>query len=508
MQRSVSRKVNFSITPTNDSSTSVSATNKIQGGYAFSGQNIIKFVIPASESMVETKTLNLDFQLITLNAARDPVKDLDNIELNNGQNMALATSINSNSWGGAQSVISKIMVQSLKSPVELSNQVNYSNYCSVYDANRYNENDYKDVPYIKHGCSGVNSQYTNRHFNISPDATATATGTMTNITGFLNDSAVGQYVSMQIKNPILSNSRPLHMGQDYFGGLVVTIYLEANAGYFSQRFQDAGSGQTYGDISNITYLVKNPRLRGKYIFPSDDQEKAYSNELFLNSRVSLINDIQSSTNVSTYTPQINLCKSFVNLFFNQDVFNTYSKNQYAYNVPLALSEYTELYNNLRVPRDYKIEVVNNMLNNQVQNGTANITPANISPSCALQGLAQVRKNFQQSLFDGRLSYHTSATVRLTDEVTKESFVERGGIANTEGVKNSQICDALGIGSDYSGSLGFTRNFFNNNYSLKIESGVASGDAKLPASERDQFELIQTYVRNDEVLNMNNLVKTM
>jgi hypothetical protein len=506
--RNVSKKINFSISPTNDSSMSVNAQGKLQGGYRFSGQNIIKFVIPAQDALLETETLNMDFQLLTLNAANDPVRDLDNLELNNGQ-ISETTSINANPWAGVQSTISKVMVQSLKSPVELSNQVNYSNYCSVYDAHRFNENDYKDLPFIKHGCSGENSQFTNRHFNISPDATNVGVGTMTNLTqGSINDPAFGQFVSMKIKNPILSNSANLHMGQEFFGGLVVTIYLESNAGYFSQRFADPGTGQTYGEISNISYIVKNPRLRGKYILPSEDQLKAYSPQLVLNSRVSLINDIQSSTNVSTYTPQINLCKSFVNLFFNQDTFNTYSKNQYNYQVPLALQEYTELYNNIRLPRDYKIEAVNHMLNNQVQNGTANITPSNISPKAALQGLADIRLNFQKALFDGKLAYHTSACTKLTDQVVEESFKVRGATAQTQGVKNQQVVDALGIGSDYTASLNFTRNFFNNNYSLKIESGVASGDSKLPADSRDQFELQQSYVRNTEILDMRSLVKTM
>ena len=509
MNRNVSKKINFSISPTNDSSMSVNAADKLQGGYRFSGQNIIKFVVPAQDALLETETLNMDFQLITLNSAEDPVKDLDNIELNNGKEMSLATSVNYNAWAGVQSTISKVMIQSLKSPVELSNQVNYSNYCSVYDAHRFNENDYKDLPLIKHACSGQNSQFTNRHFNISPDASSTTVNTMTNLTqGGINDPSFGQFVSMKIKNPILSNSANLHLGQEFFGGLVITIYLESNAGYFSQRFADPGSTQDFGEIQNISYIIKNPRLRGKYILPSDDQLKAYSPELVLNSRVSLINDIQSSTNVSTYTPQINLCKSFVNLFFNQDTFNTYSKNQYNYQVPLALQEYTELYNNIRLPRDYKIEAVNHMLNNQVQNGPANITPSNITPKAALQGLADVRLNFQKSLFDGKLAYHTSACTKLTDEVVAESFKVRGAEDTETGVRNQQIVDALGIGSDYTASLGFTRNFFNNNYSLKIESGVASGDSKLPAHSRDQFELQQTYVRNNEILDMRSLVKTM
>ena len=88
MNRNVSKKINFSISPTNDSSMSVNAADKLQGGYRFSGQNIIKFVVPAQDALLETETLNMDFQLITLNSAEDPVKDLDNIELNNGKEMS------------------------------------------------------------------------------------------------------------------------------------------------------------------------------------------------------------------------------------------------------------------------------------------------------------------------------------------------------------------------------------------------------------------------------------
>ena len=50
--RNVSKKINFSISPTNDSSMSVNAQGKLQGGYRFSGQNIIKFVIPAQDALL------------------------------------------------------------------------------------------------------------------------------------------------------------------------------------------------------------------------------------------------------------------------------------------------------------------------------------------------------------------------------------------------------------------------------------------------------------------------
>ena len=503
------KKVNFSISATNDSSTSIDSGGKLSGGYRFSGQNIIKFVIPQQEALLETKTLNLDFQLITLNSSLNPVSDLNKIEENNGVDMSETTNINSNAWSGSQSIISKVMVQSLRSPVELSNQTNYVNYISVRDAHTYNDKDYLDVPYIKTGCSGVNSQYTNRHFNISPDAAVNNTGTMSNLSqGNINDSAFGQYCSMQIKNPVLNNKSNLHMGSQYLGGLVVTIYLESNSGYFSQRFSDAGSAQTYGTLSGVSYLVKNPRLRGKYIYPSLEQMKNYNNNLALNSRISLINDIQSSTNVSTYTPQITSAKAFVNLFYNQDTFNTFSKNQYDYRVPLGLTEYTELYNNQRNPRDYKIEVSPNQLTNTVQNGVGSIENSKIHPACALQGLSDVRLKFQKSLFDGKLAYHTSASTRLTDSVINESFKQRGTIENTEGVLNNQISDVMGIGSDYTGSLNFSQNFFNNSYALKVDSGVAAGIQNLPADSRDQFELIQTYIRNNEVLDMRSLIKSM
>lgn len=504
-----SRKINFSISPTNNSDTSVSNLGALQGGYRFSGSNIIKFVIPQQEALLETETLNLEFQVITLNSAGSPVRDLDNIELNNGVNMSEATNINYNGWAGAQSLISKVMVQSLKSPVELSNQVNYSNYVSVREAHTYNDEDYKQYPLIKQAAGGVHAQYTNRHFNILPDATNAVVGTMTNLTqGYFNDPAYGQFVSMKIKNPILSNKTNLHLGQQFMGGLVITLYLESNSGYFSQRFKDAGNNQNYGDLSDVSYIVKNPRLRGKYIIPGSDTLTGYSPELALNSRVSLINDVQSSTNVSTYTPQIQAARSFVNLFFNQDLFNDFSKNQYNYKVPLGLSTYTSLYNNIRMPRDYKIDIEPNLLTSQVQNGVAGITPSNISPKCALEGLSDVRLNFQKSLFDGGLGYHVSTGDHLTNEVLEEDYAVRGGVSQDDGVQNQQIVDAIGIGDDYTGSLNFTRNFFNNNYSLKIDSGVASGDTKLPADSRDQFELVQSYVRNVEMLDQQSLVKTM
>ena len=67
---------------------------------------------------------------------------------------------------------------------------------------------------------------------------------------------------------------------------------------------------------------------------------------------------------------------------------------------------------------------------------------------------------------------------------------------------------MGIGLDYSLGMGSTQNFRNQDYGLRIESAVASGDTQLPAQRRDKFELLESFVRHNSVLDTKSLVKAM
>tara|TARA_R110002110_G_scaffold147223_1_gene337663 strand:- start:468 stop:914 length:447 start_codon:yes stop_codon:yes gene_type:complete len=122
------------------------------------------------------------------------------------------------------------------------------------------------------------------------------------------------------------------------------------------------------------------------------------------------------------------------------------------------------------------------------------------------GRAEVRNRFQRSLFDGQLSDHTSASLILTDKQQYEEY--QTGAAGTSGVGDLSHGDLLGIGLDYTAGVNSVSGFINQDYSLKVRSGVASGNANLPEYRRNSFELQETFARAMAVIDDKTLQMTM
>ena len=78
--------------------------------------------------------------------------------------------------------------------------------------------------------------------------------------------------------------------------------------------------------------------------------------MLISDRVNLVNDIQSSTNSSKYTPNLSAVRSFVNLFLDQDQENNVKKNQSNFRTPVGLREYTQNKNNIEILHEYEFDL--------------------------------------------------------------------------------------------------------------------------------------------------------
>lgn len=227
----------------------------------------------------------------------------------------------------------------------------------------------------------------------------------------------------------------------------------------------------------------------------------------LNDRVNLINDVNSSVNSNTYTPNLGAVKGFVNLFLDDDQTNNIAQSQSNFRVPLGLASYTQDKNNIRNPEDFVVNVSPNMTQTTAQNSNlATISAINAADPIGAQGDAEVRQRFQRAILDGKLADHTSASLNITNTAIKED--NKTAAATTDGVGNNNRCDLMGIGLDYTHGLMNVSNFKNQDYTLVVKSLVNSGNANVTTERNQKTELQQTYVRNNAMLDQGSLQKSM
>ena len=305
---------------------------------------------------------------------------------------------------------------------------------------------------------------------------------------------------------MLNGVTPLHLGQQYLGGIMVTLFLNVEGAVYNQRFLDIQVGAG-ANVDGSFYRIKELRLEGRYDIPTPQEVQSYPPMLPLQDRTNLINDVTSGVNVTSYTPQLNFCKSFINLFLDQEQENSITQNQFNFRVPLGLENYTQNKNSVRTPEDFVIEAVPS-LNVQVDNGGVAYDAKDLATPIYGEGLAEVRNRFQRSVLDGGLPAHTSASVQLSAEQLASSYqVRPAGLPATDGIGDANNADLLGVGLDFSYGINSVSNFVNQDYSLRIKSGVDSGKTdKFPAARANVFEVQQTFVRNVGMLNTQTLQK--
>ena len=497
----------FSITPINNIPVSVSSgggNDTFSNGFRYQGNPTVKFSIPASERLLEVGVLRLTGQWIATDADQS-FNDKTNINDNNGANLTSVACANLSPYGGVHNVLDKVVIQSKKSNTELSNQTNYALFPNLKQGHTHNAADYLQSPLNRALASGSNGRFVNRRVNI------TVGGTDLDLTGSggANNKNVGQHFSIPLETPLL-RAGDIHLGQNYANGLMITLHLNTAAAVFGQAFRDIGAGQASASIANVSYVLKNLRLEGRYVVPLPAELKAYGGVMTIKDRLNLINDIQSSNDSNNYSPNLNMVSNIMSVSLDEDQQNNLTFEQNNFRLPVGLKQNTQSKDNLRFPFDYPVPVVPNYespLDNPSP-GKTSITIANIKRKIALQGDAEVRMIFNKAINGGFESHHSSENLALTNNNLNADYEVRGAIANTEGVGSQGFPDLLGLGVDYSYGLGNFQQFSGSDYALNTESGVKTQDGNLPASRSDKNEVLQTYVGHLSQLNLQSLVKTM
>lgn len=501
-------KKHFSLSPLNDNPVVITGGTTITGGMSHKdGFPTIKFSIPQQEALLETQTLHLVGQVLVKESDgtifNDAVDNNDNF--GNTAVLTKRTALNIPNWGGIKNVIDKVVIQSKKSLVEISSANNYSQFEGLVEAYHYNKGDYIHTPLSRGLASGDNADLINRKILASVDPAQV--GTIANS----QDRMVGQHFSIKINTDLL-NTMPLHLGQGKLGGCLITIHLSPDSALFScrHRSRSVADQPNCNFAQGVNYVLKNLKLEGRYVIPTAQENSAYPSQMTLNSRLNLINDVQSSINSSAYTPQLQFVKSMVNVYLDNDQTNNTNKNANNFRHPVGHKANQQAKNGLRFPFDYKTKLQPNFESEYTRSGAigaGNINPSNLSVKASSMGDVEVRKQFERALLGGREAYHSSATIDLLNRSITEDYDATAPGVN--GVGNNCHANCQGIGADFSFGMGGIQNFVNQDYNLTIESGVNTGNALLPESRRDTNpHLQQTFVRHQSQLDLNNLVKVI
>lgn len=513
-----SSKVYFSIPPLNDNSVT-SAGDVLSGGFSNkNGNGNIKFAISSQDRLLDTSDMYLTGQIlhvdstgapITLKAAAATTKA--EYSANNGTTLQSYTNQNISNWNGVESMVKKIFIQSKKTSINISEHRNYPTYNAARKAWTHSKADYLISPAIRTCAFGTFADEANRHSTTMDNATSGASGQMPNMSG-QEDPNYGMPFSFKLDTALLNNTQPLHLGQNYLGGLLVNIELNNENGFYSDRFRDLGNNQTDADVlTGSYYIVKNLRLQGRLLVPTPQDLASYNPNFVLNDRFNLINEVNSTTNNSKYTPNVNAVRGVVNMFLDQNQENSRSANQTNLRNAVGLENYQTNKNNIRQPQDFVVEVVPNLLTKTKQSGAGAVDAKDYADKGTIEGDSEVRAFWQRALLNGDLADKTVCSLELTKEQLDADYADRAtdGTSQNDGVGNLTAANGLGIGLDYTHHMGMVSNYSGAaDYDLLMRSGVNSGDAVLPISRRSQPEIVQSYVKNVASFNSESLVKTM
>jgi len=502
----------FSIAPVNDNPVNVvdNATFKISQGFSHKqGNPTVRFSIPASENLLEVNSLRLvgQYQVKTSND-NVVLVDKTNLNENNGADLARATSANMPNFGGIHNCIDKVIIQSKKSNIELSNTPNYSMNASLNEAYRNNANDYD---YSREGnqslAQGYNALSSNRRYNLTANQKANGDGGLG--LNSVNNKQLGQHFSLKLDVDMLNGS-DLHLGQDYLNGLLITLHLAPDSAFFHTRFREVGTGQTVANIDNVMYVLKNLKLEGRYVQPDADDLKNYASQKVLNSRLNVLNDIHSDDNSFQYTPQLNMVKSVINLFLDNDQTNNKMLQQNNFKMPLGLKEVEQSKDNLRYPMDYPVKVVPNVDTVPASGSTNKIASLadaqGIANKSDLVGDCEVRHHFERAV-TGKSNPKNVNNLRALNSSLNEDYLGASGDANNANGLN-MIPLMTGIGCDYGYGVNNTLMYQNRDYAAQVKSGVQTGLPIYPAMSNSKSELVQTYLSHVSVLDTQKLVKNM
>ena len=503
------RKLNFSISPLNDNPVKVSGATLANGFSHKNGFPTIKWSIPAQNMMLDTNSLYLSGQIVVKNAAGDlqqlgnTTAEADKYNVNNGGTLDACAATNWSNWNGVSSTIDKVVIQSKKTQTELQSILNYSMFNALKKGYSYNPDDYKQTPLSRDLAAGTNHDVVCRHLVNGGNPAGC------NIES-VDDKYYGQFFSIKLDVALLENI-PLHLGNDYLGGLLLTIHLNPDASFFHSRHRNFITGsQPSADPTGASYTLKNLKLEGKYLVPSPQDLKAYPSQVALSSRVNLLNELVSSNNANTYTPQVQMVKGIVSTFLDDDQQNNYLRCTNNFREPVGLIEYEQAKNNIKYPYDFQTKMVPNH-QSATEAAPEQSDQGNQAGVFAAQGMAhpatahgdsEIRLQFMRSVTGGIIPRHNSASLSLTNTNLTEDYAGAASGADSAGLNT--FPDILGIGADFSNSIGQVQNFVNQDYELKVTSGVNTGRASLPTYRSSKAEVQETFIRNTTAFNLQTL----
>ena len=508
-------KVYFSIPPLNDQSTQ-SAADKITGGFSnVKGNANIKFAISAQDRLLDTSDLYLTGRIIHCKSDGSPLTlkplaatTLAEFNASQGNTLQAYTNQNVSNWGGVQNMVKRVFVQSKKSSVSISEHRNYPMFVNVRDAWTNNRDNYLVSPLTRYDAAGTEASSINRHSSLMDNATTGAIGQMPNLLSGQNNPEFGKPFSFKLDTALLNNAMPIHLGNNFLGGLLINLELNQENGFYYNRYFDKSNGADL-DVDGSYYVVKDLRLTGRLSVPTPQDLQDYSPQMLLADRFNLINDINSSVNSSKYTPNAAAVRSIVNLYLDQDQENNRRKNQSDFRIPLGLSRYQQNKNNTRQPQDFVVEVLPNQLTKTKNSGAGAVDASAVVPKAAMVGDAEVRNLFQRAVLNGELANSCSVSLQVeNDSITQQYAMTRGATAATEGCGDNTKANAMGIGLDYTFHMGETTDYRQRDYDNITNSGVNTGDAVLPAERSSIPELTQSYIKNLAGFNSSTLVKSV
>ena len=496
------KKLNFSISPVNDNPVLVSGATFTNGFSHKNGFPTIKWTIPAQDLLLDTKSLYLCGQYIVLKADGNPQTvanaNYTDWNLNNGTGMPSSQSTNTSNWNGISSVIDKLVIQSKKTQVELSNTVNYSMDDALKKGLSTNKYDYLQGALLRDKAAGT------RHGALCRKIINSTVVADTQLGG-IGDKENGQFFSLKLNVPLLRNQL-LHLGNSFVGGLLLTIHLNPDASVFHSRHRSIDTGnQPAADPTGTSYILKSLKLEGKYLVPTQADLASYQSTVALNGRVNLMNDVISSSNSNTYTPQLSQVRGVVNTFLDDDQQNNFLRATNNFRLPVGLVKYEQAKNNIKYPHDFSTEIKPNHQSSSEHGANAFTPNALQTPSCGV-GDAEARLQWLRSNFSGVIPQHTSLSKDLTDKNIGEDYLDTA--PGVDGVGLNTEPDLLGIGADYTNNLNQSQNFVNQDYELKLECGVNTGRVVLPASRSNKVEIMETFVKQVSVMNLQTLQKQM
>lgn len=476
-------KMNFMIKPSN---------NTTDGFSHSKGNPVVQISIPAQNLLLETSSLHLTGRIVAYDKTGTKiVVDGSQTALSTGddgtQEMLAPVSLNLSNFGGVHNCIDKIVIKSKKSSVELVNDSNYGQFTATRECFSFNKEDYLRTPLTRSLSSGNNCDLVNRRL------------INTYSSGASPREREGQEFSLKLNIPFLG-TQPIHLGPEFCGGLVMTLYLSPDANVYFNRFRNTVYDGGINNNTGAYYVLKDLMLCGRYLVPSPQDLKAYNPNIQYNGKVNLINDVVSSVNSNGYTPQIQYAKSIINQFQRGDAINNYSINANNFPQLIGLEKVVQSKNGMRFPYQFAVNVVPNARSLR-SDGTL-INPESLHFKSLGLGDTEVRLQHMRAVLNGLEPYHCSCSLSETDDEVAQEYAPE--LETDYG--NNCFVDITGIGADYSMNLGLTQNFVNQDYSLETTSGTNTGRANLPAETNSMSMLQQTFIKDVEVVNTQTLVK--